>query len=213
MIAKSEDIGMRVVILIAVAGLLWAVVPTAAAAAPTEGESSPSVFEGYFGESIWTLVWFFVLLLVLWKFAWKPILAGLNLRQEHIEKQISDAEKARAEAQKVLAEYHAKLSDADRQGREIISAKIKEAEKQAMEVEHSKQLQIEQMLERAETEIERERLSAEDMLWQQAGEIVLQLGEEVFGKSLNEQDNRKLIGEAIDRLRSQRHSEEEKSSL
>lgn len=199
---------MRVSLLIAVAGLLASIPSALAVAAPAEGESSPSVFEGYYGESIWTLVWFAVLLLVLWRFAWKPILASLSLRQEHIEKQISDAEKARTEAQKVLADYHAKLADADRQGREIISAKVKEAEKQALEVEHAKQLQIEQMLERAEAEIERERQVAEEQLWKEAGRIVQQLGEDVFGKTLNAQDDQKLINDAISRLRMQPDSGE-----
>lgn len=194
---------MRGGLLIAVAGLLASIPSALAVAAPAEGESSPSVFEGYYGESIWTLVWFAVLLLVLWKFAWKPILASLNLRQEHIQRQISDAEKARADAHKVLADYHAKLSDADRQGREIISAKVKEAEKQALEVEHAKQRQIEQMVERAEADIERERLEAEEMLWQEAGRIVQLLGEDVFGKTLNAQDDQKLINDAISRLRAQ----------
>ncbi len=190
---------MRVGLYVILSGMLL----SAPISAQTEAESSPGVFEGYIGESIWTLIWFMVLLLVLWRFAWKPILVSLNLRQEHIEREIADAEKMRTEAQKVLAEYHAKLSDADRQGREIINARIKEAEKQAMEVEQAKQREIEQMMRRAEAELQRDRQDAEEALWQQAGEIVRQLGSEVFGKSLNEQDNQKLIDQAIAHLRSQ----------
>ena len=190
---------MRVGLYVILSGMLL----SASVSAQTEAESSPSVFEGYIGESIWTLIWFMVLLLVLWRFAWKPILVSLNLRQEHIEREIADAEKMRTEAQKVLSEYHAKLSDADRQGREIINARIKEAEKQAMEVEQAKQREIEQMMARAEAELQRDRQDAEEALWQQAGEIVRQLGSEVFGKSLNEQDNQKLIDQAIAHLRSQ----------
>ena len=187
--------------------MLWLTLAVAAPAlaseAAEESSKTPSVFEGYFGESIWTLVWFFVLLVVLWRFAWKPILAGLTSRQEHIERQIADAEKTRAEAKKVLAEYHSKLSDADRQGRDIISAKIKEAQKQALEVEQLKQREIDQMKQRAEADLERERLEAEEALWRQAGEIVRQLGAEVFGKTLDTQDNQKLIDEAIAKLRQQ----------
>lgn len=197
---------MRVCIIIAVLGLLtWAGPPAAVAAAETAAQTphKPGVFDGYIGESIWTLVWFFVLLVVLWKFAWKPILSSLNMRQEHIERQISDAEKMRQEAQKVLAEYHARLSDADRQGREIISARVRQAEQQALDVEHAKQREIEHMKTRAEVELQRDRLDAEESLWQQAGQIILQLGSDVFGKTLDAQDNQKLIDEAIGRLRTQ----------
>lgn len=189
--------------------VLWLVlvltVPVLASDQAGEGEhESPSVFEGYFGESVWTLIWFAVLLVVLWRFAWKPMLAGLNNRTEHIEKQISDAEKTRAEAKKVLEEYGAKLADAERQGREIIAARTKDAEKQAKEVVRQNQKDIEQMKLRADAELERERIDAEDGLWGQAGDIVRRLGEEIFGKTLDDADNQKLIDEAIARLKSQK---------
>jgi len=169
-----------------------------------EEQGTPSVFEGYYGEAIWTLVWFFVLLVVLWKFAWKPLLAGLTGRQEYIEKQISDAEMTRAEAKKVLEEYGAKLADAERQGRDIISVRVKDAEKQAKEVVRQNQKDIEQMKLRAEAELQRERIDAEDGLWTQAGDIVRRLGEEIFGKTLDDADNQKLIDEAIARLKNQK---------
>lgn len=169
----------------------------------SEENGSTSVFEGYYGEAIWTLIWFFVLLAVLWKFAWKPLLAGLTGRQEYIEKQITDAEKTRGEAKKVLNEYHAKLADAERQGRDIISMRVKDAEKQAKEVAGENQREIEQMKARADVELERDRIEAEEQLWKQAGDIVRKLGEEVFGKTLDEKDNQKLIDEAIARLRNQ----------
>ncbi|HOK95573.1 MAG TPA: ATP synthase F0 subunit B [Anaerohalosphaeraceae bacterium] len=173
----------------------------AASEGTAESEAAPSVFEGYFGESIWTLVWFGVLLGVLWKFAWKPLLAGLTGRQEYIERQISDAEKTRAEAKKVLEEYGAKLADAERQGRDIIAARIRDAEKQAQEVQLKIQQEIEQRKARAEADLDRERIEAEEKLWVQAGEIIRRLGQDVFGKALDDEDNQRLIRQAIDRLK------------
>ena len=161
------------------------------------------LFGKYPGEYIWALVWFAVLLVVLWKFAWKPMLAGLTHRTEHIEKQISDAEETRTEAKKILEEYNAKLADAERQGRDIIAARTKEAEKKAKEVHQQAKRELEQRNIRAEAELERQRSEASDELWDQAGDIVVQLGKEVFGKSLDDEDNRKLIAEAIARLKQQ----------
>jgi len=155
------------------------------------------------GEYLWTLVWFGVLLVVLWKFAWKPMLAGLTNRTEHIEKQISDAEKTRAEAKKVLGEYGAKLADAERQGRDIIGARTKEAEKQAKEVHRKTQKELQEKKVRAEADLDRERLEAADELWDQTGDIIRKLGQEVFGKTLDGDDNQKLIDEAIARLKEQ----------
>lgn len=196
---------MRLRVKIAILWLLcvWVLPVLASEEMPGEEHVPPSVFEGYFGEAIWTLVWFFVLLIVLWRFAWKPLLAGLTSRQDHIEKQISDAEKIRSEARKVLDEYGAKLADAERQGRDIISVRVKEAEKQAKEVVQQNLRDIEQMKMRADAELERDRIEAEDELWGQAGDIVRQLGQDVFGKALNDADNQKLIDEAIRRLKEQ----------
>ncbi len=169
----------------------------------TEEESKFSLFGKYPGEYIWALVWFGVLLVVLWKFAWKPMLAGLNSRTEHIEKQISDAEKTRAEAKKVLGEYGAKLADAERQGRDIISARTKDAEHQAKEVHQKTQKDLEEKKVRAEADLDRERLEASDELWDQTGDIIRKLSQEVFGKTLDGDDNQKLIDEAIARLKEQ----------
>ena len=169
----------------------------------TDEENKFGLFGKYPGEYIWALIWFAVLLVVLWKFAWKPLLAGLTNRQEHIEKQITDAEKSKTEAKKVLEEYNAKLADAERQGRDIITVRTKEAEKQAKDVVRQNQKDIDQMKVRAEAELDRERIEAEDDLWNQAGDIVCRLGEEVFGKTLDDADNQKLIDEAIARLKEQ----------
>jgi F-type H+-transporting ATPase subunit b len=176
----------------------------AADAAHGESEDSGSfLFGRYPGEYIWALVWFGAVLLVLWKFAWKPLLAGLTNRQEHIERQIGEAEKAKVEAKKVLDEYGAKLADAERQGRDIIHVRTKQAEEDAKEVAVQNQKQIEDVKIRAEAELNRERVEAEEQLWDQAGDIVRKLGTEVFGKSLDGDDNQKLIDEAIARLKDQ----------
>jgi len=166
-----------------------------------EAVDEEGVFSGYWGESMWTLVWFVVLLAVLWKFAWKPLLAGLHSREEHIEKQITDAEKSKAEARQTLEEYQAQLADADRQGREIITQRMKEAETQAREIQTQNQKEIERIKVRMQADVERERIEAEEELWDQAGVIIRRLGKEVFGKTLDDEDNRKLIEEAIARLK------------
>lgn len=185
--------------------VLWTVLLLTAPAFAVEdlAPPEPSVFDGYLGESFWALIWFAVLLVVLWKFAWKPLLNGLNSRQEYIERQIGDAEKTRLDARKTLDEYAAKLADAERQGRDIISARLKDAEQQARELQQKHLKETELMKLRAQAELQRERSEAEDQLWTQAGEIIQRLGVEVFSKSLDDKDNQRLIQEAIARLKEQ----------
>ncbi len=164
-------------------------------------EKAPSVFEGDLSQSIWTLLWFGLLIFVLWKLAWKPLLKSLQARQDHIQKEIDDAEKTRKQAQQVLDDYRSKLADAERQGREIISHRVKQAEVDAKEVENQNRKQIEQMKLRFEADIVREKVDAEEQLWSQAGEIIQQIGQDVFSKALTDEDNRRLIQQAIERLK------------
>jgi len=194
---RESNMNMRRFQLVLWSGLLSAPVWAQEGAA----KSTPSVFEGHLGEAFWALIWFGLLLLVLWRFAWKPLLGGLTSRQEYIEKQISDAEKTRTDARKVLDEYGAKLADAERQGRQIISQRVKDAEALARQVQQKHQADIEQMKTRAQADLDRGRIEAEEQLWTQAGEIILRLGTEVFKKNLDDADNKKLIDEAIARLK------------
>lgn len=180
--------------------------PLLASDAPADAEEGGSMLDNLFGtpgDYVWTLIWFIILMVVLRKFAWKPMLAGLTNRTEHIEKQIADAEKTRAEAKQVLDEYGAKLADAERQGRDIISARTKEAEQQAKEVHQKTQKELQEKKIRAEVDLDRERMAAAEELWDQSGEIIRQLGKEVFGKAMDGEDNQKLIDEAIARLKEQ----------
>ena len=160
-----------------------------------------SPFSGSFADAVWTVIAFVVLLVVLWKLAWKPMLAALNARQEHIEKQISGAEKTRKEAGQVLAEYKAKLENAENEGKQIIAARVKKAEQEASQVMDDAREKMEAMKIKAEADIERARNEAKAELFNQAGEMVLRLGQEVLGRVINDEDNQKLIDQAVKRLK------------
>ena len=152
-------------------------------------------------EAFWTLISFAVLVLVLWKFAWKPLLASLRGREDFIAKQLSDAEDVRKKAEEVLAEYHGKLADADREGKGIIARHTKTAEKESKEIADLTKKELDELRKRLRAEIEYERKEAQSEFWDQAGDIVLELGKEVLGKSMDHADNDKLIDEAIVRLK------------
>lgn len=172
-----------------------------AAHSAEEEEGKINVFSGYPGESIWTIVSFVVLVAVLWKLAWKPILTGLQARENFIAKQLSDAEDTRKKAEEVLAEYNDKLADADREGKGIIARHTKTAEKESQHIAELTKKELEELRARLRSEIEYERREAQSQFWDQAGDIVLELGKEVLGKSMDHADHDKLIDEAIERLK------------
>lgn len=167
-----------------------------------------SPFSGAFADALWTIIAFVVLLVVLWKWAWKPILAALNARQEHIEKQITDAEQTRKEAERVLAEYRTKLENADSEGKGIIAGHINKAQQESKEIVAGAKEQTEAMRLKAEADIERARNQARSELFDQAGELVLRLGQEVLGRSISDEDNQKLIREAVARLKQEENKKD-----
>lgn len=166
-----------------------------------EEKGKIDVFSGYPGESIWTIVSFVVLVAVLWKLAWKPLLASLQGREDFIAKQLSDAEDVRKKAEEVLADYHGKLADADREGKGIIARHTKTAEKESKEIADLTKKELDELRTKLKAEIEYERKEVQSEFWDQAGDIVLELGKEVLGKSMDHADHDKLIDEAIDRLK------------
>ena len=164
-------------------------------------EDEPSPFSGSLADAVWTVVSFVALLLVLWRLAWKPVLAGLAGRQEFIEKQLKDAEETHEEARHVLSEYQDKLANADREGKGIIEAHRSEAAKEAGRIIDEAGKEADALRVRLEMDLERARKQAESELLDEAGGIVLRLGEEILGRALQDQDHEKLINQAIERIR------------
>jgi len=189
---------MRVLLILVVAAGLC---DNALGAEAGAAEDEPSPFSGSLADAVWTMVSFIALLLVLWRLAWKPVLAGLTARQEFIEKQLKDAEETRRKAERVLSEYQDKLADAERQGRQIIDLRRSEAEKEAARITDEARKQAEAMRAKLEIDLERARKQAEAELLDEAGSIVLKLGEQVLGRILEDQDHRRLVDQAIERLR------------
>jgi len=165
------------------------------------------LFGGYIGESIWTIVAFIVLLLALSKFAWKPMLAGLQGCHEYIEKQINDADKIRADAEQTLAEYREKLAGIDKEGKTLLSEYSRKAELQGKELLEKTHKELEAMKLKAHVDIVHQHAEAKSEFWHQAGGIVLRLGKQVLSRAMTHEDNQHLIDDAIRRLKMEEKEE------
>ncbi len=177
-----------VVILALSCGVVWA-----EQAAESEGSDS-GLFSGTLGDSLWTIAAFVILLAVLGKFAWKPLLNGLNARQSHIEQQLKSAEDSRVKAEHMLDDYK-------QQGLSVVRQATEQAQRHQQQVAEKTREEALTIRRRAHEEIASARATAVEDLWKQAGDIVLQVGSEVLGRTLTEQDNQRLIDEAVARIR------------
>ncbi len=147
--------------------------------------------------AIWTAVIFLVLLGVLWKFAWGPIMEGLAKRENGIAATISDAEKANEEAKRLLAEYEQKLADSKDEVRQMLAAARQNAEKAAGAiVDKAKQDAVAER-DRSLQQIEVATAGALKELAEKGADLAVDLAGKIVGAKLDPGDHKKLIDRAV----------------
>lgn len=152
------------------------------------------------GLMIWTLAVFFVTLFLLRKYAFPPIQAALEKRQHMIEESIDSANRVKAEADEILAEYRERLKEARVQAEEIVARARKNgeaAERQALE--EAKGLREEQLAQ-ARKDIQAETARALQEIRKEVADLTVAATERVTRKTLTEDDQRRLVEEALSEL-------------
>jgi F-type H+-transporting ATPase subunit b len=159
-----------------------------------QGASEQGVFGGTFADSLWTVIAFFLLLVVLGKFAWRPLLNSLKARQEHIQSEITNAEAARKQAEQLLKDYEQK-------GLQIIDEATRSAQRSQKEIIEEAQQETALVRQRARDDIQHALTYASEQLWNQAVDMLQSAGTEVLGRVVTAEDNERLIREAIEKIR------------
>jgi F-type H+-transporting ATPase subunit b len=175
-----------------------------AKAGETHGEAStphdPNVMEVQAPLAIWTLVLFLCLLIVLGKFAWKPLMKSLEEREAHLEHVLRDSEKARDEAEALAAQHRKELATAADQVRALIEEARKEAMVAANSIIQKAQSEAEESRKRAEREIAGAKDQALMDIWSQTADLAVSVAGKVLGKELGESDHRRLVEMAMGEL-------------
>ena len=153
------------------------------------------------GVSIWTLVVFLILLVVLAKTAWPAILKAVEEREKKIQAQIEQAQKANQEAQRVLAEYQPKLAAARGEAQELLAAGRQAGEKLREEIVARARAEHEELIARARREIVAEREKALADLRREAVELSLAAASKVIERNLDTEADRRLVQEYLNSLR------------
>jgi F-type H+-transporting ATPase subunit b len=152
------------------------------------------------GLMIWTLVSFGITLFVLWKFAFGPIQRVIDERRKRIRDSIQEAERARAEARKLLEEHRSLIGQARVQAEEILSEARRVAEAQRQRVKEETEVDRQRRLEETRRQIEAETQRALGRIREEVAELTLIAAAKVTGKVLDDKDHRRLIEEAIEGL-------------
>jgi len=161
-------------------------------------EGGGGLFSINLGLSIWTVVIFTSLLIVLWRFAWGPILGAVEAREKGIQNALDEAKFRQEEAEKLLAEHKAQLSDARRQASEILAEGREAADRLRKELEVKAREESDGILTRARAEIEREKDAALDTLRRESVDLALAAASKLLHQKLDSELDRKLVMEYVD---------------
>ncbi len=146
---------------------------------------------------ILTWVTFISVLIILHKFAWKPILANIKDREESIRKSVEEADKIKAELAKIEQSRKEVLDEAAQKSRDLIEQSRKAAIEAAKIINQKAQEESRILLENAVREIKDEKGRALAELKETSANIAITLAGRLIEENLDEEKNRKLINQMI----------------
>ena len=153
--------------------------------------------------ALWSLVTFLVFLFVLWKFAWQPLVTGLDQREANIRNDIAAAENSRRKAEAMLADYEGRLEAVQDEVRGILAEARRDADVARQNIISDAQREATATQRRAIEEIERAKQQALKELADTLAADVALATEHVLGRTVNDQDQDRLIEEALSQLAKQ----------
>lgn len=149
------------------------------------------------GTALYQLAMFLLLLLLLRKYALRPLLGVMEARQNKIASDIANAEKNREEALKLLEQQKEELAAARQDATKIIENARASAEKQAEDIVAKAMAEAEQFKRNAQTEIAREKEQAMAALRDQVGALSVMLATKIIEKELDQNQQEKLVSDFL----------------
>jgi F-type H+-transporting ATPase subunit b len=184
--------------------LAGTLLPMAAATAATgEGEQAAggsALITPAPGLFIWTSITFLILLLVLWKTAWKPLLAAVEGRERTIRDAQESARKDREQAASMLVEQRDLVAQARRERAEAVAQGQRDAERLKAEILEEARRQRDELLKGAEVQIQAGLRQAQAELRATTAETAIAVAEKLLARSLDDATQRRLVEEHLQDL-------------
>tara|TARA_B100001765_G_C19340901_1_gene266056 strand:- start:105 stop:608 length:504 start_codon:yes stop_codon:yes gene_type:complete len=153
------------------------------------------------GLFVWTILTFLLLLFVLAKFAWKPLLKMLKDREELIRSSLEDAEKAKEELERLNAEGEAIVNQARSEAQTILSEGKAAATKLKEETLAGAKEQAKNIISEAEKQINVEKDKAINEIKSEVVNLSLNISKKLINKNLSPEDNKALIDESLSNVK------------
>jgi F-type H+-transporting ATPase subunit b len=152
------------------------------------------------GLTIWTAITFLLLVIVLSKFAWGPIVKMLEQREHTIREAIEQAKKERTEAERMLNEQRATLAAAQREAAALAQTSKQEVEKLRGELTARARKEADELVASARKQIQEEKTKAVAELKGQVADLAIDAARRLIQSSLDEKAQRALVEEYIAQL-------------
>jgi F-type H+-transporting ATPase subunit b len=149
------------------------------------------------GDVIFQLVMFLILMALIKKFAWGPLMGIMKQREEFVASEIESAEKSRTEAANLLEEQRVLLKEARTEAQELIENAKKQADIQREDIIVSARSEAGRLKESAKLEIEQQKENAVAAIKEQVASLSVLIASKVIEKELSEKDQQKFINDYI----------------
>jgi F-type H+-transporting ATPase subunit b len=157
------------------------------------------------GLFIWTIVVFLVLLTLLAKFAWRPLLEALDTRQAAIKKSLDDAVQAGKELERLTLESAEILRTARGEAESIISRSRVDAERLREETKQKARTEADYIVRDAQRQIQLQTGQALQQIRKEAAELSVSIASKILQRTVTKEDNERLIDDALKQIDSLRH--------
>ena len=146
------------------------------------------------------IIGFLLMVWILRRYAWGPVLGMLEARRQKIAGEFAAADRAKAEANELKTRYEQELRGIEAQARQRLQEAVVEGQHVAAEIKTQAQREAAQRLERAADEIAREREKAKESLKLQVIKLSMRTAEKILRRKLDDPTHRELVGEFIDEV-------------
>ena len=150
--------------------------------------------------ALWTLIIFGGLLFLLGKFAWKPIIEGLNSREQGISDKMDSADKAEQQAQANLKQYEEKLAGANDEAAAVMAEAKTDANLAKEKIIAEANEEATRTRQRALADVEAAKSAAVRELAESSVDTAVGLASNIVGRSLKKEDHAKLIADSVKRF-------------
>ncbi|MFH1171387.1 MAG: F0F1 ATP synthase subunit B [bacterium] len=152
------------------------------------------------GLIIWTIITFVVLLFVLGKVAWKPLLNALHTREKGIRDALQQAEDARKESERLLAENQAALARANEATARILREGRTLAEQMKNDILAKAAESARTVMDQAKDEIQREKETALHQLRSEVADLAMNAAEKILDETLDSAKQKKVVDKVLKKL-------------